>query len=325
MKQIFTSFLLGFSLITFSQNIVDFEELTLAPDTFWDGSDLSAAGFGSNGLFFPTYYNAEFSYFDGGFGYSNVTDSITSGYGNLFASKSGSGANNSEKYAIAYGGSYIKPSEINGWPISSMTFYINNGTYAYNSMRDGDKFAKKFGGETGNDPDFFSVTFKAFYGGNQLNTDSVTHYLADFRFTDNAQDYIQKEWTEVNLNSIAPFDSLTFTFASSDVGEFGINTPVQFCLDNISYSTYINGISKTTSSSTINIFPNPSNGLINLDFPKKEKGIIEVLDATGRVVFSKYTVHEIEQINLEKLSNGVYFVRLTAGMNIYNNKFILSK
>jgi hypothetical protein len=325
MKQIFTTFFLSLSLIAFGQNLVDFEELTLEPDTFWDGADLSAAGFESNGLFFPTYYNAKGSYFEGGFGYSNVTDSVTSGYGNLFASKSGAGANNSEKYAVAYGGGYIKPSISNGWPVSSMTFYINNGTYAHSSMRDGDGFAKKFGGETGNDPDFFSVTFKAFYGGNHVNIDSVTHYLADFRFTDNAQDYIQKEWTEVNLNSIAPFDSLSFTFASSDVGEFGINTPLQFCIDNISYSTYINGVAKTISTSTINIFPNPSNGLINLNLSRKEGGTIEVLDATGRVVFSKSTVNEIEQINLEKLVNGVYFVRLTTPLNIYTNKFILSK
>jgi len=324
MKQIFTTFFLGFSLFAFGQNFVDFEELTLAQDTFWDGSDLSASGFETYGLFFPTYYNAEFSYFDGGFGYSNVTDSITSGYGNLFASKAGSGANNSEKYAVAYGSGYIKPSVINGWPISNMTFYINNGTYAYNSMRDGDAFAKKFGGETGNDPDYFYVTFKGFINGNQKSS-TIQHYLADFRFQDNSLDFIQRDWVEIDLSALGDADSVTFEFSSSDIGDFGINTPLQFCLDNITFATYINGFAENQKSSQFSVFPNPSNGLINLDLPSKEDGRIEVLDAIGRVVFSKSNVNEIEQINLEKLSNGVYFVRLTTPLNIYTNKFILSK
>lgn len=324
MKQIFTTFFLSLSLIAFSQNLVDFEELTLAPETFWDGSDLSAAGFGSNGLFFPTYYNAEFSYFDGGFAYSNVTDSVTAGFENIYASKAGKGANNSSNYAVAYNSGGFKISSNLGYPITNLKLNISNGTYAYNSMRDGDAFAKKFGGETGNDSDYFYITFKGFLNGNP-KTSTVQHYLADYRFQDNSLDYIQSGWQEIDLGNLGDVDSVAFEFSSSDIGEFGINTPLQFCLDNITFATYINGIANNQNSSQFSVFPNPSNGTITLHIPNNTIEKLEILDTAGRVVFSNSYVTSNQSINIENLSNGVYFTRFTSLLNSYTNKFILSK
>ncbi len=325
MKQIFTTFFLSFSLIALSQNLVDFEELTLAPDTFWDGSDLSAAGFGSGGLYFPTNYNSEFSYWEGGVAYSNVTDSITSGYENLYASKAGKGANNSSNYAVALGSGYFKSAASNGFPTNTLNLFISNGTYAYNSMRDGDGFAKKFGGETGNDPDYFYVVFKGYRAGIPCSNDSVVHYLADFRFEDNSQDYIQLDWEEINLNPLATFDSVVYSFASSDVGVFGINTPLQFCMDNISYESYINSVNSLVDDREITVYPNPSIGSITIDLPKEKNGTLEIIDAAGRVVISDISINEAKQINIENLVNGVYYVKLTTPMNIYTNKFFLLK
>ena len=324
MKRIFTFLLLSIHFIGAAQTVT-FEELTLAPDTFWDGADLSAAGFESGGLYFPTYYNSEFSYWEGGVAYSNVTDSITSGYGNLYASKAGKGANNSSNYAVAYGSGYFKSATSNGFPTNTLNLFISNGTYAYNSMRDGDGFAKKFGGETGNDPDYFYVVFKGYRAGIPSSTDSVVHYLADFRFEDNSQDYIQLDWEEINLNPLATFDSVVYTFASSDVGGFGINTPLQFCMDHISYESYINSVNSPVDAGEITVYPNPSNGMITIDLPKEKNGTLDIVDAAGRAVISDISINDAMQINIENLTNGVYFVRLTSPSNIYNNKFILSK
>jgi hypothetical protein len=44
-----------------------------------------------------------------------------------------------------------------GWDFNGQGVYVTNTTYAYNSMRDGDMFAKKFGGPTGNDPDWYKL------------------------------------------------------------------------------------------------------------------------------------------------------------------------
>jgi hypothetical protein len=111
-------------------------------------------------------------------------------------------------------------------------FYVTNSTYAYLSMKNGDQFAKKFGGPTGTDPDWFRLTVKAWYNG-ALSIDFVDVYLADFRSADSTQDYILKTWKYVSLKKLGNVDSLTFALNSSDVGSFGMNTPAYFCLDDL--------------------------------------------------------------------------------------------
>src|SRR5690606_13300086 len=108
---------------------------------------------------------------------------------------------------------------------------VTNSTYAYYSMKDGDAFAKKFGGVTGNDPDWFKLTIKMYFQG--IFNDSVDFYLADFRFTDNSQDYIVKDWQSINLSSYGSMDSLSFELSSSDIGMWGMNTPAFFCIGGI--------------------------------------------------------------------------------------------
>ena len=66
-----------------------------------------------------------------------------------------------------------------------------------------------------------------------MNTGDVTLYLADFRFGDNSQDYIIDAWTAVNLSSLGQVKTLEFSVSSSDTGDFGINTPTYFAIDNI--------------------------------------------------------------------------------------------
>jgi len=111
--------------------------------------------------------------------------------------------------------------------------YFTNTTYAALSMRDGDGFAKKFGGATGNDADWFKLTIKGIDANAQYTTNSVDFYLADYRFADNAQDYIIDEWTWVSLAMLGPVVGLEFDLSSSDVGQWGMNTPAYFAMDDM--------------------------------------------------------------------------------------------
>ena len=99
-------------------------------------------------------------------------------------------------------------------------------------MRDGDPFAMKFGGPTGNDPDFFRLTVQGFNAVGIL-TGSVDFFLADYRFTNNSLDYIVSQWTTLDLTPLGSATRLTFGLTSSDVGPFGMNTPAYFALDNL--------------------------------------------------------------------------------------------
>jgi hypothetical protein len=97
-------------------------------------------------------------------------------------------------------------------------------------MKYSDAYSKKFGGTSGNDPDWFKLSIWGYQYGQ--HTDTVDFYLADFRFANNDSDYIVKDWVWIDLTSLGNADSLEFILTSSDNGTYGMNTPAYFCIDN---------------------------------------------------------------------------------------------
>jgi hypothetical protein len=236
----FTLSLFTFFVSTFliGQTVSTFESLTLAPNSYWDGSDLSG-GFANGNAYFVNDYDTTFFAWSG-FTYSNMKDSTTPGWANQYSAITASGYNGSSNYAVAdeYGNAKVlltgsaKGKLVNG-------FYVTNTTYAYLSMRDGDAFSKKFGGATGTDPDWFKLTAKGWLNGTLKNA-SVEFYLADFRSADSTQDYIVRDWRWVSLQPLGNVDSIQFFLSSSDTGQWGMNTPAYFCIDNFTTADVAN-------------------------------------------------------------------------------------
>jgi hypothetical protein len=97
-------------------------------------------------------------------------------------------------------------------------------------MLNGDAYAKKFGGVSGDEEDWFLLTITGKdAGGTEVG--SVEFYLADYRFADNGQDYIVNTWEYVDLMGLGVVESLEFSLSSSDMGSYGMNTPAYFALD----------------------------------------------------------------------------------------------
>ena len=220
---------------TYAQtSTIDFEDKTLAPNSFNNGSDL-AGGFTSGGAFFNKSYNAAFNFW-GGWSYSNIKDVTTAGFGNQYAAyalPSGGGVGGAGNFGVAFN---FSPGDARiTLPAGSLplSVSITNTTYAALSMKNGDAFAKKFGGPTGHDPDFFLLTIQGRDSSDNL-TGSVPFYLADYRFANDALDYIVSTWQSVDLSSLpSTTKSLTFDLTSSDNGDFGMNTPSYFALDSL--------------------------------------------------------------------------------------------
>jgi len=205
------------------------------PESFWNGSD-GTGGAVSGGAWFANAYDAEFQSWDG-FAVSNTTDATTPGYGNQYSAIAGQGVGESANYFVGYLSSFApEPPTVSffaapeGQTLSGV--YVTNTTYAYLAMRDGDAFSKRFGGETGDDPDWFLLTITG-HDANGDATGDVEFYLADYRSANNEEDYLIDDWTWVDLSSLGTVTTLTFTLSSSDVGEWGMNTPAYFALDNL--------------------------------------------------------------------------------------------
>ena len=206
---------------------IDFEDLTIPSKGYLDSiqGGVAIQGFTfENTYLFDDYY--KYWYFSKGFALTNIVNVDSSGFNNLYATYAGSGAFISKNYLLATNNAGIKiPSTA-----QLVSMEITNSTYAALSMKNGDGFAKKF---TGKDKDFFKVWVKGYAAGKVK--DSLEVYLANFQFTDTTQNFIQKEWKTIDLSKFVAIDSLNFKLESTDVGQYGMNTPGYFSLDNIKF------------------------------------------------------------------------------------------
>ena len=233
-RQLLTLLTVAFIAMTYAQFehqrvYSTFDNLPLAKaDTFNNGAD-SSGGFTHYGRYWNNSYNATWGSW-GGWALSNMTDTLTAGFGNQYSAITGQGVSSTANYMVSTGSrAYIKLDEATA--ISGA--YFTNTTYTARDMEQGSGFSKKFGGDDGNDEDFLRVVISSYLAGKFV--DSTIFYLADYRFADNSKDYVVKDWTFVDFNNDPSddieIDSISFRYEGSDNGEFGLNTPAYFCMD----------------------------------------------------------------------------------------------
>jgi len=230
--------------------VADFENLPLAPNSFYNGDpgglmpgESHDGSFFSGGAKFNNLFatDAQFGFsFWNGWAYANKTDTTTPGFANQYSAFAGSGSGGSANYGVAFFGAVRPTIELpaGGSPVS---IDVTNTTYAALSMLTGDAFAKKFGDDPATQgiiettfPDFFKLTIGGVDASNQPVGTPIDVYLADYRSANDAEDFVLRAWRTVDLAPLAAAAKLTFALESSDVGPFGANTPAYFAADNLS-------------------------------------------------------------------------------------------
>lgn len=314
----FFSFLLLCTLT--AQTTADFESFELNPGEFLNGSDLSG-GFNDADIFLPNFFNPEFASWTG-WAISATTDNTTPGFTNQYSSITGGGFEGSSSYAVRYD---FVPSimhltgESAGAAVSGM--YITNSTYAFLSMRDGDAYAKRFGGESGEDPDYFLLTIKGFTGG-FATEDSVDFYLADYRAENPIDDYIVDEWTWVDLTSLGDVDSLWFNLTSTDIGQFGMNTPAYFCIDHVMTNDNSTSTSEQPIVQQIDVFPNPATNNLSVVAPDGiDFSDVIIYTMSGQNVASYRETNSSASMDISSLEVGMYIVSLVSEKGQYVSRF----
>ncbi len=294
------------------ENISTFEENNLSTNSFLNGSE-GVNGYASGQAFYPTRFSPDFGgFWAEGWAMSTVRDSSTSGFGNLYGAKTFSGVN-SFTYAVGQQNAKIHLEE-NAAGKVVFGLYITNTTFAYNSMRDGDDFAKQFGGEDGTDPDFFKVEIQKYSNG-QLAPQTVEFYLADFRSDDSDEDYIVNDWQWVDLTSLGNVDSLQFTLSSSDLGDYGINTPLFFAIDNLELTDAISTSNENIllNKNHVAFYPNPAINELIIDFKDDDRtGTIQVFDMLGRSLIQQSFDTQQPKVDVSSLEFGTYILQIVS-------------
>ncbi|MBX7071867.1 MAG: DUF4465 domain-containing protein [Pirellulales bacterium] len=213
------------------------------------GEHLPQDKFTSAGVDFNNDYSETFASWRG-FAYAKDTNLVDPSYLNQYSAyhlPGGGGAGGSTNFAVGffYDDNFARITLPPGaTPVSAA---LTNITYGALAMRDGNAFSRQFGapppGEeqvpAGEWPDWFKLTITGLDSAEQ-EIGSVDFYLADYR-GDSASDYIIDQWTTVDLSSLSGARYLTLKGASSDVGEWGSNTPMYMALDNLEFNPAVPG------------------------------------------------------------------------------------
>lgn len=301
-----------FTISVNSQDVVDFEELTLSPESHWNGSDLSGSFTSKYLTFYNSYDTACSSWM--GWAYTNETDNTTYDWNNCFSSAYGSGENNSENYAVSFIGSdwmnnyeqipsiiSINKSEISSQIASmSMSVCLNANAYLYITN---DDFYQ-------NNNHYLMMKISA-VNSETGNSSSQNIYLADFR-AETTEPFAVNNWKTIDMTWAIDYDSLVFTFESSDSGDYGINTPAYFCLDNFTYNTSV--FFAEDNFQDLNVYTYDNNLIINNSHIINK---IEIYDILGKKQNEKVLNNYSAEYNISNFPEGFYFVRVySAGQSV---------
>lgn len=226
--------------------LIGFENVPLGSINYWNGSDLSGelkeepaswdptvieknyyGGFESEVAVFKNKFTPG-EYGDSwlGFACSALGDTKTPGIENQYSCIAGSGANMSGKFGLAFGqdATFECPKNEYGY-LTIKNILLTNSTYTYCTIKEGNDFSRKF--DSG---DWFKVSITGYKDAKQ--TAYVDYYLADFR---EGKKFISDSWVKVDISALGEVDRVVFTFDSSDKGDYGVNTPMYVCVDNIEF------------------------------------------------------------------------------------------
>jgi len=319
MNKFFTLIFTFFAIASFAQTTSDFEEYaSIGVDSFLNGSDGTNL-FTSGNISLENDYNSMWNSWSG-WAISSGTNVDSVQFSNL-STINGIGYDGSNTYGVSFGGNNIMhlDNDAAGEVVTGM--YVNNLTVAHGIIKDGNQFAKKFGGVTGDDEDYFLLTIQKYLGGT-LSSETVEFYLADYRFTDNSQDYIVDEWTWIDLTSLGQADSLAFSLSSTDNGNYGMNTPAYFAVDNVITSDGVVAVENVEAKSLFEIYPNPANEFLVLKNLENEDAQVSIFDMTGRLVYNNILTDYQNEINIQNLARGTYMVKVLSNEKVASQLLI---
>jgi hypothetical protein len=86
--------------------------------------------------------------------------------------------------------------------------------------------------------------------------------------------------------------------------------------------------SNKNKSGIINIYPNPNNGIFTIAFESKKNSTLQLqlIDVAGNIIYQESKQHQNKTefiINQTKLAKGIYWIKLSDGIDVYSNGIII--
>ncbi len=186
-------------------------------------------GYATADLIFEHFYNEEYGYW-GGFAQSKMLDADAKNglYENQYSAYNTNAASG-ESFLLYYYDSFNEPCDIVCMSqLELRSVKLNLSTYTYASITDEDinTFARAF-----TDGDYLKVVFTPLAADETSVGDPVECYVIDYR---DGKRFVATDWQKFNLN-LPVSARIRVTIETTDVGEWGANTPLYICIDDLVY------------------------------------------------------------------------------------------
>ncbi len=131
-----------------------------------------------------------------------------------------------------------------------------------------------------------------------------------------ATTYLWSDGATTMSTSVSPTLTTTYTVTVTESGcssDALVTITVMNC----------NGIEEIENN-TISIYPNPTNGLLNVSIINKtsDMNLIEIYDSMGKLVVKENLVNDLSSINVNHLSNGIYFIKIKTDKEFITKRII---
>ena len=230
-KSLLLSFMVFVTVFAFAQDPATFEDVQLGGNGIWVAPEEGENELPSGGWIFTNYNYTSWGYW-GGFTASNRTDLNQSGLDAQYTAASGCGYDGSTNYAVSYTmGVQTEVYAADGQSHTVTGCYVTNNLWTYQDILQGGYGELPYGGTTGNDPDWFKVTATGKNASGQV-VGTLDFYLADYRFSNNEEDYVLNTWEWFDLSPLGSVATISFDLSSSRGSGYNMITPAYFCMDN---------------------------------------------------------------------------------------------
>lgn len=102
-----------------------------------------------------------------------------------------------------------------------------------------------------------------------------------------------------------------------DGGNFGSSQQINFCIEGEDPTINL----ENNNYQSLQLFPNPTNGLFTVNLPNSGNYTLVIQDLTGKEVLKKLILSG-EQINISQLASGMYMVKIFNANEKYNQQLI---
>ena len=129
------------------------------------------------------------------------------------------------------------------------------------------------------------------------------------------------------INSGNGTDSITTKFTSTGTEKISVVEIQNNCASDTSSKT-IEVINESNGFNNFSFSPNPTDGLLNIEFKTSESAInIEIIDMIGKSLFQKNSYHTgglfKQTIEMSPLNEGIYLLKISTSNNTKTIKVLL--